>query len=337
MKIRQILFVEKSLHLNQPIIYKMEKREPSSGMKRRDFLLTGAGLAASAMLLPLGMSQAFGNVSSIQAKNSIPDIRLNNGLRMPMIGFGTNTLTGSVGERCVADAISAGYRSIDTAHVYGNEEAVGVGIKNSGINRKDLFITSKLWVDDSGYENAKKAFQTSINKLGTDYLDLYLIHRPRGDVKGSWKAMEELYKAGKIKAIGISNFEPDQLTELMSYATVKPAVNQIETHVFFQEQKALDTLKKAGVQLEAWSPFAAGRNGIFSNPTLAAIAKKHNKSIAQVCLRWHFQRGIVTIPRSSQKAHMIENLNIFDFELDKSDMQTIIPLDLDRTQFPEWS
>ena len=255
---------------------------------------------------------------------------------MPMLGFGTNTLGGPVAEQCVADAISVGYRLIDTAHVYGNEEAVGTGIKKSGINREELFITSKLWVDDSGYEGTKKAFQTSIGKLGIDYLDLYLIHRPRGDVKGSWKAMEELYEAGKIRAIGVSNFEPVQLDELLSYARIKPVINQIETHVFFQEHVAYDYLSKTEVRMEAWSPFAAGRNGIFSNPILAAIGQKHRKSIAQVCLRWHFQRGIVAIPRSSQKAHMIENLDIFDFELDSSDLKTISTLDMNKTQFPEW-
>lgn len=307
------------------------------GMKRRDFLRTGAAVATSAMLLPITGTSVFGAFAGGSANVSIPAAKLNNGVMMPLLGFGTNTLTQEVGIRCVADAISVGYRLIDTAHVYGNEEAVGAGIKNSGIDRKELFITSKLWVDDSGYEGTKKAFQTSIGKLGTDYLDLYLIHRPRGDVKGTWKAFEELYEAGKIRAIGVSNFEPDQLADLMSYAKIKPANNQIETHVFFQEHVNYDSLKGRGIQMQAWSPFAAGRNGIFSNPTLAEIAKKHGKSIAQVCLRWHFQRGVVAIPRSSQKAHMIENLNIFDFELDAADLQKIGPLDLNRTQFPEWS
>lgn len=308
----------------------MEKKE----MQRRAFLRTGAGFAAAALLLPFGTTKVFGAVA---AKSTIPTVALNNGLQMPRIGFGTNTLGGDVCIRSVADAISAGYRLIDTAHVYGNEEAVGAGIKQSGIDRKELFVTSKLWVDFAGYESTKKAFQTSIDKLGLEYLDLYLIHRPRGDVKGSWKAMEELYNAGKIKAIGISNFEPEQLADLMTYAKVKPAVNQIETHVFFQEHKLYDVLKKQAVQHEAWSPFAAGRNNIFSNPVLAEIAKKHNKTIAQVCLRWHFQRGIVAIPRSQNKAHIIENLNIFDFELDKKDLETIAPLDLNKTQFPEWT
>ena len=308
----------------------------SNGMKRRDFLRTGVVVAASALFLPLSGTNVFGALSASEAKSLIPAVKLNNGILMPRLGFGTNTLNGDIAERSVADAISVGYRLIDTAHIYGNEEAVGAGIKKSGINREELFVTSKLWVDDAGYETTKKAYQTTLTKLGLEYLNLYLIHRPRGDVKGSWKAMEELYEAGKIRAIGVSNFDPEQLAELMAYAKIKPVINQIETHVFLQENNSYESLKKTVVQMEAWSPFAAGRNGIFSNPTLAAIGKKHNKSIAQVCLRWHFQRGVVAIPRSTQKVHMIENLVIFDFELDQSDMQTIATLDLNKTQFPEW-
>ena len=315
----------------------MEKKNQSNGIKRREFLRTSAAFAASAMFLSISGTKVFGALNTARTKNSIPAVELNNGLQMPRLGFGTNTLNGDVGERCVADAISVGYRLIDTANIYGNEAAVGAGIKKSGIKREELFVTSKLWVDDSGYESTKKAYQTSLDKLGIEYLDLYLIHRPRGDVKGSWKAMEELYEAGKIKAIGLSNFDPDQLAELMGYAKIKPVINQIETHVFFQEHISYEDLKKNGVQMEAWSPFAAGRNNIFSNEILAAIGKKYNKSIAQVCLRWHFQRGVVAIPRSSQKAHMIENLDIFDFELDKADLKTISTLDLNTTQFPEWS
>ncbi len=307
-----------------------------NGVKRREFLKSSATFAAATMFMGLGSSKVFGAFNSAQTKNSIPAVSLNNGIPIPMLGFGTNTLNGTTCVRCVSDAISVGYRLIDTAKVYGNEEFVGEGIKQSGIKREELFITSKLWVDDSGYESAKKAFETSIDKLGLEYLDLYLIHRPRGDVKGSWKAMEVLNEEGKIRAIGVSNFEPDQLDDLMTYARIKPAVNQIETHVFFQQQNSYEFLKKSEVQMEAWSPFAAGRNGIFSNETLADIGEKHNKSIAQVCLRWHFQRGIVAIPRSSQKTHMIENLDIFDFELAESDMQTIATLDLNTTQFPEW-
>jgi len=314
----------------------MENNNQTREIKRRQFLQTGSMLVASAIFLPLSGFKGFGIRNSKLKENSIPFVTLNNGIPMPMLGFGTNTLKGSTGVRCVTEAISVGYRLIDTATIYGNEESVGAGIKQSGIKREELFLTSKLWVDDSGYESTKKAFETSINKLGTEYLDLYLIHRPRGDVKGTWKAMQELNEEGKIRAIGLSNFSPDQLDELIAYARIKPTVNQIETHVFFQQHHSYEFLKKREVQMEAWSPFAAGRNGIFSNQTLAQIGKKYNKSIAQVCLRWHYQRGIVAIPRSSQKAHMIENLDIFDFELTKNDIQTIAKLDLNRTQFPEW-
>jgi len=286
--------------------------------------------------MPWRASSAFGTLEPMLTGPSIPNVKLNNGVAMPYLGFGTHSLKDSVCVRCVKDAISVGYRLIDTATVYGNEEFVGEGIKKSGIDRKELFITSKVWVDDSGYDKAKKAFQISLDKLGTDYLDLYLIHRPRGDVKGSWQAMEDLYKEGKIKAIGLSNFEKHQMDELLEYARVKPTANQIETHVFFQQEKANKLLKKHEILHEAWSPFAAGRNGIFSNPILAEIGKKYNKSIAQVCLRWHYQRGIVAIPRSSQKAHMMENLDIFDFELSQEDMLGIAKLDLNITQFPEW-
>ena len=256
---------------------------------------------------------------------------------MPILGFGTLYLNGEVGSKCVADAISLGYRLLDTARIYGNEEAVGAGIKLSGIKREDLFLTSKLWVDDSGYENAKKAFDVTLKKLGTDYLDLYLIHRPRGDVKGSWKAMEELNAAGRIKAIGVSNFDEQQLKDLLADSKVRPVINQIETHAYFQETSAYDWLKKYGVQMEAWSPFAEGRNCLFTNAAIAEIGKKYNKTVAQVCLRWHYQRGIVAIPRSSQKAHMKENLEIFDFKLEESDMKKISMIDLNKSQFPEWT
>jgi 2,5-diketo-D-gluconate reductase A len=305
-------------------------------IKRRAFLKNSALLSASVLVLPLSGFNVIDVLDESQNINSIPYVKLNNGIPMPILGFGTNTLRGDVGTRCVYDAISVGYRLIDTAHIYGNEESVGAGIKKSGINREELFITSKLWVDDAGYESTKKAFQTSIDKLGVEYLDLYLIHRPRGDVKGSWKAMEELHEKGKIKAIGVSNFDTDQLKDLMGHAKVKPAVNQIESHVFFQQPKAYEYLNKNEIQMEAWSPFAAGRNGIFENKTLAAVGEKYDKSNAQVCLRWHYERGVVAIPRSSQKAHMIENLDIFDFQLDDSDFQAIAKLDLNTTQFPEW-
>lgn len=314
----------------------MKDQNQSKFVNRRKFLKTGSAFAAASMFLPLGTSEMYGAFRTNYITNSIPYATLNNGVKMPMLGFGTNTLRDELGVKSVADAISVGYRLIDTAHIYGNEESVGEGIKKSGIKREELFITSKLWVDDAGYDSTKDAFELSINKLGTDYLDLYLIHRPRGDVKGSWQAMEELHMEGKIKAIGISNFNEHQIDGLMAYAKVKPAVNQIETHVFNQQIEAHKYLKKSDIQMEAWSPFAAGRNGIFTNKTIADIGKKYNKRNAHVCLRWLFQRGIVSIPRSSNKAHMIENLDIFDFELSESDMNTIAQLDLNLTQFPEW-
>ena len=288
------------------------------------------------MLAGFGTTRLFGAVTGNPMGEPVDRITLNNGSKMPILGFGTLYLNDEQGANCVADAISLGYRLIDTATVYGNEEAVGKGIKQSGIDRKDLFVTSKLWVDDSGYEKGKKAFETSLNKLQTDYLDLYLIHRPRGDVDGSWKLMEELYKAGKIKAIGVSNFTPAQIKDLVNKFDVKPAVNQIETHAFFHQPKDHKFLKETGIQHEAWSPLAQGRNGHFTNETLAEIGKKYGKNNAQVALRWHYQRGIIPIPRSSQVAHMKENLNIFDFELTNADLKKIEPLDLNTTQFPEW-
>ena len=305
-------------------------------MKRKEFLQKSLAFAGGTMIMGSGTSSLFGAAPSLRSGTSVASITLNNGLKMPVLGFGTLYLNDELGVRCVAEAISLGYRLIDTATIYGNEEAVGAGIKKSGIDREALFVTSKVWVDDYGYESAKKAFQTSLDKLGLDYLDLYLIHRPRGDVKGTWQAMEDLYGEGKIRAIGVSNFEDNHLEDLMSYARIKPAVNQIETHAFFQQEKARESLKKYAIQMEAWSPLAQGRNGHFTNETLEAIGKKYNKSNAQVSLRWHYQRGIVAIPRSSQKAHMEENLNVFDFELDEKDMNTISSLDLNITQFPEW-
>jgi len=314
----------------------MNKKNQKNGMNRREFLETSGKFAATAMFMGLGTSKIFGAANTSQMAKSIESVTLNNGIKMPILGFGTLYLDDELGISCVADAISLGYRLIDTATIYGNEEAVGGGIKRSGIDRKELFVTSKVWVDDSGYEKTKKAFQTSLDKLGTDYLDLYLIHRPRGDVHGSWKAMEELYKNGLIRAIGVSNFTAEQINDLTDNFSVKPAVNQIETHAFFQQPDNLEFLNKHNIQHEAWSPLAEGRNGYFTNETLAKIGKKYGKSNAQVALRWHYQRGIVAIPRSSQKAHRIENLNIFDFELDESNMHTIAALDLNKTQFPEW-
>ncbi len=313
----------------------MDQNNQKAVINRREFLEQSARLAASAAVLSLSTSKLLA-IPSKTGKAIVPHVTLNNGVKMPIVGSGTLSINGPTGEKCIADAISLGFRLLDTATVYGNEEAVGAGIRLSGIDRKELFVTSKVWVEDSGYERAKKAFETSLNKLGLDYLDLYLIHRPRGDVQGSWKAMEDLYREGKIKAIGVSNFSAEQLNDLIRNNKIKPAVNQIETHAYFQQPEMYKVIKKHGIQMEAWSPFAQGRNELFTNPTLAAIGKKYNKSTAQVSLRWHYQRGIVTIPRSSQVAHMKENLNIFDFKLSRADMKAIAKLDKNITQFPEW-
>lgn len=306
-------------------------------INRRKFLKLTAQSSAATVFMGFGGSQLLASCGSSSAKYGVPTAKLNNGLAMPMLGFGTSTLNDDIAIKSVSTAISVGFRLIDTAYIYGNEVAVGKGIKKSGIDRSELFITSKLWLDFAGYESTKEAFQTTLDKLQVEYLDLYLIHRPKGDVKGTWKAMEELHAEGKIKAIGVSNFEVKDLEELNAYAKVKPAINQIEANVFFQEKVLYPYLEKSSTQMEAWSPFAAGRNGVFTNKTIAEIGKKYNKTNAQVCLRWHYQRGIVAIPRSTQKAHMIENLNIFDFELTEADIKAISTLDLNTTQFPEWS
>ena len=292
---------------------------------------------AALILLALFVAQSKKQAKTASAEEKgIPFVTLNNGIKMPILGFGTFSLYGETAENSVAEAIAVGYRLIDTATTYGNEEFVGKGIEKSGIDRKELFITTKLWVSDMGYESAKKAFELSLQKLGVEYIDLYLIHRPRGDVKGSWMAMEELYKEGKIRAIGVSNFEQNQLDELLSYATVKPAVNQIEANPFFQQYEAQNQLEKTDVQMEAWSPFAGGKHDIFNNPVLTAIGEKHNKSAAQVVLRWLIQRDVITIPRTSNRAHMLENLDVFDFGLDEEDIKQINALDTKSTQFPEW-
>jgi 2,5-diketo-D-gluconate reductase A len=297
---------------------------------RRAMLKRGAFAAATLAFSRLGW--AFPD-----HQPAIPKVRLAHGVMMPMLGFGTYGLKGDVCTESVADAITAGYRLIDTAHVYQNEEAVGAGIKKTGIDRKYLFVTSKIWVDDSGYEPAKRAFQTTLDKLQLEYLDLYLIHRPRGDVQGSWRAMEELHAAGKIRAIGVSNFDKAQFASLVAGASTKPVINQVETHPFLQEKEQFEWLRADGVQMEAWAPFAEGRNGLFTNSVLAEIAKKHGKTVAQVVLRWHHQRGVVAIPRSSNPEHRRENLVIFDFSLTVNDMNDIAALDENRSQFPEWT
>ena len=259
---------------------------------------------------------------------------LNNGVEMPILGFGVYQIQDeSECEQAVYDALMAGYRLIDTAASYLNEEAVGRAIKRSNVPREELFITTKLWVQDTGYENTKKAFERSLERLQLDYLDLYLIHQPFGDVYGSWRAMEELYREGKIRAIGVSNFYPDRLTDFIIHNKVIPAVNQVETHVFNQQIENQDLMQENNVQIESWGPFAEGKNNMFQNEVLVSIAEKHNKSVAQVVLRWLTQRGVVAIPKSVRKERIIENFNIFDFDLSQEDMGKIATLDTKESLF----
>ncbi len=255
-------------------------------------------------------------------------VTLNNGVEMPILGYGVFQIPDQYEcEKTVLEAIESGYRLIDTAASYMNEAAVGNAIVKSRVPRKELFITTKLWVQDSGYEKTKKAVEKSLNKLQLDYLDLYLIHQPYGDVHGSWRAMEELYKEGKIRAIGVSNFQPDRVMDIITFNKVVPAVNQIETHPFNQQIETQKFLTENKVQTESWGPFAEGRNNLFQNELLLSIAAKHNKSLAQVVLRWLTQRGVVAIPKSVNKNRIEENFHIFDFELSTEDMESIATLD----------
>ncbi|TCK83082.1 aldo/keto reductase [Albibacterium bauzanense] len=255
-------------------------------------------------------------------------IKLNNGIEMPILGFGVFQVKDlDECERSVVDAIHTGYRLIDTAASYANEEAVGRAIKNSGVEREDLFITTKLWIQSHGYEGTKKAFEDSMRRLQLDYLDLYLIHQPFGDIYGEWRAMQELYKEGRIRAIGVSNFHPDRLIDLIVHNEITPAVNQIEIHPFHQQNEAQQFLQENKVQTESWGPFAEGKNNIFQNELLTAIGNKYNKTVAQVILRWFIQRNIVVIPKSVHKERIAENFNIFDFELSQEDMEKIKALD----------
>ena len=261
-------------------------------------------------------------------------VKLNNGVEMPILGFGVFQMNDAAEcEQSVIDAIKSGYRLIDTAASYMNEEAVGRAIRNSGVDRGELFITTKLWVQDTGYENTKKAFLKSLDKLQLDYLDLYLIHQPYGDVHGSWRAMEELYKAGKVRAIGVSNFHPDRVMDIIMFNEIVPAVNQVETHPFNQQIDNQKFLVENNVQIESWGPFAEGKNNLFQNELLGSIGLKYNKSIAQVVLRWLTQRGVVVIPKSVRKERIIENFNIFDFKLSTEDMEVISTLDTGKSLF----
>lgn len=259
---------------------------------------------------------------------------LNNGIKMPMVGFGVFQIQDAqTTQTVVEEAIKTGYRLIDTAQAYGNEEAVGKAIKASGVPREELFITTKLWISDFSYEGAKAAFNESLRKLDLDYVDLYLLHQPFGDIFGAWRALEELYHEGKIRAIGVSNFKPDQLANLAAFNEVTPAVNQIELHVFNQKQEEEDYMNSKGVQTESWGAFAEGRFDIFKNPTLVAIGEKYGKTTAQVMLRWQLQRGIVSLSKSATPERVRQNFDIFDFELSADDMVQIAAMNTNTTVF----
>ena len=262
---------------------------------------------------------------------------LNNGIKMPMAGIGTFLLTPDEAEASVLSALESGYRLIDTAASYGNEEAVGKAVRECGVAREDLFITTKLWIQDAGYESARRAFETSVQKLGLDYLDLYLIHQPMNDYYGAWRAMEELYEAGKIRAIGVCNFYPDRLTDLCMNARIAPMVNQVELHPFFAQTRAVENMKSLHVQPEAWGPMAEGKHDIFTHPILTELGQKYGKTAAQVALRWNAQRGVVIIPKSTHKERMEENFNIWDFALSDEDMAAIAKLDLGRSEIIDHS
>lgn len=261
-------------------------------------------------------------------------VKLNNGVEIPILGFGVFQITDPAEcERCVVDAIQTGYSHIDTAASYRNEEAVGRGIKQSGVAREKLFITTKLWIQSNGYEGTIKAFENSLKRLQLDYIDLYLIHQPFGDVYGEWRAMEELYQQGKIRAIGVSNFQPDRIMDLMIHNKITPAVNQIEVNPFQQQIDTQKFLQDNSVQVEAWAPFAEGRNNIFQNELLLSIAAKHQKSVAQVILRWLVQRGIMALAKTTHKERMLENISVFDFELSPEDLAAITTLDTKTSSF----
>jgi 2,5-diketo-D-gluconate reductase A len=264
----------------------------------------------------------------------VQQVTLNNGLQMPIAGFGVFQITDlQECERCVVEAIAVGYRLIDTAASYMNEEAVGRGLRRCGVARPDLFVTSKLWVQDAGQERTRQAIDKSLRRLQLDYLDLYLIHQPFSDVHGSWRAMEEAYKAGKLRAIGLANFQPDRLMDIKAFNEVTPAVNQVEVNPFLQQVESVTFMRDNAVQAEAWAPFAEGRNNLFHNEVLAAIGAKHGKSVGQVVLRWLVQRGIVVLAKSVHQERMVENLNIFDFHLDDSDMAGIATLETGKSSF----
>lgn len=260
-------------------------------------------------------------------------VTLNNGVKMPVLGYGVYQVDPKECERCVRDALEVGYRAVDTAQAYGNEEGVGNAVNKSGLARSELFITTKVWITNAGYEKAKASIQESLGKLQTDYIDLLLIHQPFSDYYGTYRAMEEAYRAGQVKAIGVSNFYPDRFIDMATFAEIKPAVNQIETHVFQQQKTAREYMAKYGAQAESWGPFAEGENNLFQNPVLKAIGQKYGKSVAQTALRFLIQSNVVVIPKSTSKARMAENFDVFNFALSGEDMEEIAALDTGESLF----
>lgn len=260
-------------------------------------------------------------------------VKLSNGMEMPILGYGVYQVSKEECERCVLDALRAGYRSIDTAQAYFNEEEVGTALIKSGIPRKDIFLTSKVWVEHYGYEECRKSVEASLRKLQTDYLDLMLLHQPFADYYGAWRALEELYEEGKLRAVGISNFYPDRMVDLASFARIRPMVNQVETHPYNQQILAKEYMDQYGVQIEAWAPFGEGRGGLFEDPVLMEAGAKYGKTTAQIMLRWNIQRGVVVIPKSVHYERMVENFDVFDFSLSDGDMEKIASLDKKASSF----
>ena len=260
-------------------------------------------------------------------------VTLSNGVQMPILGYGVYQVSAEECERCVLDALEVGYRSLDTAQSYFNEEQVGSAIRKSGVRRGDIFLTSKVWVEHYGYDGCRKSVEESLRKLQTDYIDLMLLHQPFSDYYGAYRALEDLYNEGKLRAIGISNFYPDRMVDIASFARIRPMVNQVETHPLNQQTEAKQWMDKYGVQIEAWAPFGEGRGGLFTNETLAGIGKKYGKTAAQVMLRWNIQRGVVVLPKSTHRERMIQNLNVFDFSLTAEDMAAIAGMDTKTSSF----
>ena len=318
----------------------LQSRDSPQRASRRDFLkesskMLGAGLAFSTLgaINPIFAATQAKKQNPNKKGDNMQTITLHNGVKMPILGYGVYQIDKKECQRCVEDALSVGYRSIDTAASYFNEEAVGAAIKASGIKREELFITTKLWITSASESKAKKAFETSLKKLGLEYLDLYLIHQPFNDVYGAWRVMSALYQDKLIRAIGVSNFYPDRLVDFCSYNEIKPALNQVECNPMHAQFEAQKIMQEYNVAMESWAPFGEGRNNMFGNPIIAAIGKKYNKSVAQVILRWLIQRNIIVIPKTTRKERMIENFSVFDFELDSKDMQTMASLDDKKSLF----